>query len=50
VETGSWVNLRPGEQHAELIQVTPFMHVDNLDRALAFFTDIPGFETPLPRR
>ncbi len=27
------------------IQVTPFMHVDDLDRALTFFTDILGFET-----
>jgi hypothetical protein len=26
--------------------VTPFMHLDNLDRALAFFTEILGFETP----
>jgi catechol 2,3-dioxygenase-like lactoylglutathione lyase family enzyme len=28
------------------IHVTPFMHVDNLERALTFFTDILGFETP----
>ena len=27
------------------IQVTPFMHVDDIERALAFFTDILGFET-----
>jgi catechol 2,3-dioxygenase-like lactoylglutathione lyase family enzyme len=32
---------------SKFIHVTPFMHVDNLDRALAFFTDILGFETPL---
>jgi len=30
---------------ANFIQVTPFMHVDNLERALAFFTEILGFET-----
>ncbi len=30
---------------SNFIQVTPFMHVDNLDRALAFFTGILGFET-----
>jgi len=28
------------------IQITPFMHVDDLARALAFFNDILGFETP----
>jgi len=32
---------------SNFIHVTPFMHVDNLDRALTFFTDILGFETPL---
>jgi catechol 2,3-dioxygenase-like lactoylglutathione lyase family enzyme len=32
---------------SNFIQVTPFMHVDNLDRAVAFFTGILGFETPL---
>ena len=26
------------------IHITPFMHVDNLDRAITFFTDILGFE------
>jgi catechol 2,3-dioxygenase-like lactoylglutathione lyase family enzyme len=26
------------------IQVTPFMHVGDLERALSFFTDILGFE------
>ena len=31
---------------SNFIHVTPFMHVDNLDRALAFFTEILGFETP----
>jgi catechol 2,3-dioxygenase-like lactoylglutathione lyase family enzyme len=30
---------------SNFIQVTPFIHVDNLERALAFFTDILGFET-----
>jgi catechol 2,3-dioxygenase-like lactoylglutathione lyase family enzyme len=32
---------------SNLIQVTPFMIGDDLDRAVAFFTDILGFETPL---
>jgi catechol 2,3-dioxygenase-like lactoylglutathione lyase family enzyme len=27
------------------IQVTPFMHVQDLEKALAFFTDILGFQT-----
>lgn len=31
---------------SNFIHVTPFMHVDNLERALTFFTDILGFETP----
>jgi catechol 2,3-dioxygenase-like lactoylglutathione lyase family enzyme len=30
---------------SNFIQVTPFMNVDDLDRALAFFTGILGFET-----
>jgi catechol 2,3-dioxygenase-like lactoylglutathione lyase family enzyme len=30
---------------SNFIQVTPFMHVDNLESALAFFTDILGFRT-----
>jgi catechol 2,3-dioxygenase-like lactoylglutathione lyase family enzyme len=30
---------------SNFIQVTPFMHVENLERALTFFTDILGFET-----
>jgi catechol 2,3-dioxygenase-like lactoylglutathione lyase family enzyme len=30
---------------SNFIQVTPFMHVDDLDRALAFFTGVLGFET-----
>jgi catechol 2,3-dioxygenase-like lactoylglutathione lyase family enzyme len=30
---------------SNFIQVTPFMHVDDLERALTFFTDILGFET-----
>lgn len=29
---------------ANFIQVTPFMHVEDLERALAFFTGILGFE------
>ena len=28
---------------ANFIQITPFMHVDNLERALSFFTDTLGF-------
>ena len=31
---------------SNFIQVTPFMHVENLERALAFFTGILGFEVP----
>jgi len=30
---------------SNFIQVTPFMHVENLERALGFFNDILGFET-----
>jgi catechol 2,3-dioxygenase-like lactoylglutathione lyase family enzyme len=30
---------------SNIIQITPFMHVTDLERALAFFTDILGFET-----
>ena len=30
---------------SNFIQVTPFMIVDNLERALTFFTNILGFET-----
>jgi catechol 2,3-dioxygenase-like lactoylglutathione lyase family enzyme len=29
---------------SNFIHITPFMHVDNLDRAITFFTDIVGFE------
>jgi catechol 2,3-dioxygenase-like lactoylglutathione lyase family enzyme len=29
---------------SNFIQVTPFMHVHDLERALAFFTDLLGFE------
>jgi catechol 2,3-dioxygenase-like lactoylglutathione lyase family enzyme len=29
---------------SNFIQLTPFMHVEDIDRALAFFTDILGFE------
>jgi catechol 2,3-dioxygenase-like lactoylglutathione lyase family enzyme len=32
---------------SNFIQVTPFMIVDDLDRAVKFFTDILGFETIL---
>lgn len=30
---------------SDLIQITPFMHVDDLERALTFFNGILGFET-----
>jgi catechol 2,3-dioxygenase-like lactoylglutathione lyase family enzyme len=30
---------------SNFIQVTPFMHVDDLERAVTFFTAILGFET-----
>ncbi len=30
---------------SNFIQITPFMHVENLDRALTFFTETLGFET-----
>ena len=29
---------------ANFLQVTPFMHVENLDKAVAFLTDVLGFE------
>jgi catechol 2,3-dioxygenase-like lactoylglutathione lyase family enzyme len=35
---------------SNFIQITPFMHVENLDRALDFFTRILGFEVPYRRR
>ena len=31
---------------SNFIQVTPFMVVDNLERAVSFFTDILGFKVP----
>jgi catechol 2,3-dioxygenase-like lactoylglutathione lyase family enzyme len=31
---------------SNLIQVTPFMHVQDIESALAFFTGILGFEVP----
>lgn len=30
----------------QFIQITPFMHVEDLAQALAFFTDVLGFEVP----
>jgi catechol 2,3-dioxygenase-like lactoylglutathione lyase family enzyme len=30
---------------SNFIQITPFMHVDDLERALTFFNEILGFET-----
>ncbi len=32
---------------SNFVQVTPFMHVDDIEKALAFFNDILGFETLL---
>jgi catechol 2,3-dioxygenase-like lactoylglutathione lyase family enzyme len=32
---------------SNFIQVTPFMHVEDMEKALAFFTGILGFETLL---
>ncbi len=32
---------------SNFIQITPFMHVTDLDRAIAFFTQTLGFETLL---
>jgi catechol 2,3-dioxygenase-like lactoylglutathione lyase family enzyme len=32
---------------ANFIQITPFMHVQDIEKALAFFNDILGFETQL---
>jgi catechol 2,3-dioxygenase-like lactoylglutathione lyase family enzyme len=31
---------------SNFVQVTPFMHVTDIERALTFFTDILGFEVP----
>ena len=30
----------------QFIQITPFMHVEDLAQALAFFTDVLGFDVP----
>jgi catechol 2,3-dioxygenase-like lactoylglutathione lyase family enzyme len=38
-------SVRENTAMPNFIQVTPFMHVHDLDQALAFFTDILGFET-----
>jgi catechol 2,3-dioxygenase-like lactoylglutathione lyase family enzyme len=32
---------------SNFIRITPFMHVENLDRAVSFFTGVLGFETLL---
>ena len=32
---------------SNFMQITPFMHVDDVDRAVAFFTDILGFKIGL---
>jgi len=31
---------------SNFLQITPFMHVEDLDRAISFFTDILGFAMP----
>lgn len=31
---------------SNFVQVTPFMHVEDIESALTFFTDILGFKTP----
>jgi catechol 2,3-dioxygenase-like lactoylglutathione lyase family enzyme len=36
-----------GQTLSNFIQITPFMHVSNLDKALTFFTETLGFEIPL---
>ena len=35
---------------ANIRQVTPFMHVDDIEKAVAFFTDILGFRVPFRMR
>jgi catechol 2,3-dioxygenase-like lactoylglutathione lyase family enzyme len=35
---------------SNFIQITPFMHVEDLEKALTFFNDILGFETQLRAR
>ena len=32
---------------SNFIQITPFMHVQDIEKALTFFNDILGFETQL---
>ena len=35
---------------SNIIQITPFMHVEELEKALTFFNDILGFETQFRAR
>lgn len=35
-----------GEAALKFIQITPFLHVGDVNRAVAFFTDILGFTVP----
>jgi catechol 2,3-dioxygenase-like lactoylglutathione lyase family enzyme len=35
---------------SNFIQITPFMHVEDLEKALTFFNDILGFETQFRAR
>lgn len=35
---------------SNIIQITPFMHIDDVARAVAFFTDILGFECLIQAR
>jgi len=32
---------------SNFIQITPFMNIDDIDRAVSFFTDVLGFKTLL---
>jgi len=35
---------------SNFIQITPFMHVEDLEKALIFFNDVLGFETQFRAR
>jgi catechol 2,3-dioxygenase-like lactoylglutathione lyase family enzyme len=39
------MRIQRGANMSNFIQITPFLHVDDLDEALAFFNGILGFET-----
>jgi catechol 2,3-dioxygenase-like lactoylglutathione lyase family enzyme len=44
---GEWYSSARSDLMANFLQVTPFMHVPDLEQALEFFTKILGFETLL---